>query len=422
VARVIDVATLENGATYMVMEYLEGGDLSSWLAQRGVLPIEQAVDFILQACEAVAEAHSLGIVHRDLKPANLFCIRRPDGVLSIKVLDFGISKVKPAQFLETDAAITRTTAVMGSPPYMSPEQLQASRSVDTRTDIWSLGAVLFQLLSGQPPFAGESLPDLCIKIANDPAPLVRRHRPDIPELLEKCIVRCLQKDREHRYRNVAELAVALTPFGSKRARGSIERIKGIIQSAGLSVSTLELPPSSDESPPTPHVQTEAAWGHTAPPAAGRKKWLALGLFFVVAALGLAATFQTKFNPASHKGVASSTAAQLPTTTEPSLVATLPSSPIVAATPIAPAPAADAGDFVAAATNPALWRDAKTISGKNPKRVAERAAAKANQPAQKSEPGPTATKTASKLDCDPPYNLDAQGRKHFKPECYVNQKQ
>src|SRR5207302_10420136 len=129
VARVTDVGTLENGAPYMVMEYLDGGDLAAWVQQRGPLPIEQAVEFVLQACEAIADAHGLGIVHRDLKPANLFCIRRSDGQLSIKVLDFGISKLTGLAGSGRELALTRTAAVMGSPLYMSPEQMQSSREV-----------------------------------------------------------------------------------------------------------------------------------------------------------------------------------------------------------------------------------------------------------------------------------------------------
>src|SRR4051812_29611172 len=139
VARVIDVGTLETGAPYMVMEYLEGGDLSQVLASRGPLPVEEAVEYVLQACEAIAHAHALGIVHRDLKPANLFLIRRPDGTNAIKVLDFGISKVMPGKSASSDNAMTRTRTVMGSPLYMSPEQMASTRDVDGRTDLWALG-------------------------------------------------------------------------------------------------------------------------------------------------------------------------------------------------------------------------------------------------------------------------------------------
>ena len=164
VARLIDVGQLENGSPYMVMEYLKGGDLAAWLQERGTMPLEQAVEFVLQACEAIAEAHALGIVHRDLKPANLFCIRRADSRLSIKVLDFGISKiVRKTGDLHPDVSMTRTNAVLGSPAYMSPEQMQASKHVDARTDIWSLGVILFELLSGRIPFEGEAVTELAIK-------------------------------------------------------------------------------------------------------------------------------------------------------------------------------------------------------------------------------------------------------------------
>jgi eukaryotic-like serine/threonine-protein kinase len=240
VARVTDVGTLPNGAPYMVMEYLEGRDLAAWLKQGGALPIEQAVEFVLQACIAVADAHTLGIVHRDLKPGNLFCVRRSDGQLSVKVLDFGISKMADAG---ASGSATRTSALMGSPLYMSPEQMRSSKDVDAQTDIWALGVILFELMAGRPAFLGESVTELAIKVANEPTPPVRRFRPDVPSGLEAIIFKCLEKDRRQRYRNVAELALALLECGPKRAKGSVERITGIFQAAGLSASTLAVPSS-----------------------------------------------------------------------------------------------------------------------------------------------------------------------------------
>ena len=171
VARVIDVGRLENSAPYMVMEYLEGTDLAGWLRRWGPLPAEQAVEFVLQACVAIADAHGLGIVHRDLKPANLFCTRRSDGQLVVKVLDFGISKLTDGAPSEPGAmAATRTSAVMGSPLYMSPEQFRSAKTVDARTDIWSLGVILFELLGGVVPFQGEGFGELAVKIATQDAP------------------------------------------------------------------------------------------------------------------------------------------------------------------------------------------------------------------------------------------------------------
>jgi len=163
VARVIDVGSLETGAPYMVLEYLEGADLSNF--PRSQLSVGGVVDMILQACEALAEAHSLGIVHRDIKPANFFITRGSDGKQLLKVLDFGISKTPMG-----NSNLTATQSVMGTPAYMSPEQMRSSRDVDHRADIWALGVVLFELLQGAPPFGGDTFSSMVIKVVNDPLP------------------------------------------------------------------------------------------------------------------------------------------------------------------------------------------------------------------------------------------------------------
>jgi serine/threonine-protein kinase len=226
VARVTDVGRLENGAPYIVMEYLEGLDLSAWLQQRGPLPVPQAVEFVLQACEAIAEAHVLGIVHRDLKPANLFVIRRPDGGLSVKVLDFGIAKRIGAA---PSANMTSTKAVMGSPLYMSPEQLTSTKDADARTDVWALGVILYELLSGETPFLAETMPGVMMKIAGTEPPPLRARRPEIPAALERVVLTCLAKDRAKRFQTIGDLAVALVDFGPPRARISVERITGDLE-------------------------------------------------------------------------------------------------------------------------------------------------------------------------------------------------
>jgi serine/threonine-protein kinase len=264
VARVLDVGSLDNGSPYIVMEFLEGTDLSTRLKTLGRLSIEEAVEDILQTCEALSEAHGLGIVHRDLKPANLFCIRRPDGLPWIKVVDFGISKLMGDDPLSSQIAITQSAVVMGSPAYMSPEQMQSARYVDARSDIWALGVVLFELLTGQQPFEGESFAEVVLKVNTRPVPRVRELRGDCPEQLEQVILRCLEKDRDKRFGDVAALAMSLLPFGPERARVSVERIARTAQGAGSASMTMTghgfvpLPGSSSGGP----GQTLTALGHT----------------------------------------------------------------------------------------------------------------------------------------------------------------
>ncbi len=245
VARVSDVGTLESGIPYLVMEYLEGQDLAELLAQKHSLPPAEAVGFVLQACEAIAEAHVLGIVHRDLKPANLFLTHRIDGTSCIKVLDFGVSKLFHSTTSKLSAGLTGSSAVMGSPLYMSPEQLRAARSVDPRADVWALGVILYELIAGKPPFSGETLPEVSVKIAVDSPERLRARRRDVTPALEGVVFRCLQKDREKRFRDISELARALAPHGADGASHSAERIRRIHHGGKRSQSdTLESRSSS----------------------------------------------------------------------------------------------------------------------------------------------------------------------------------
>ena len=232
VARVSDVGTLESVSPYMVMEYLHGEDLAAWVRRNGALPVPEAIEFLLQACEAIAEAHALGIVHRDLKPANLFVTRRVDGSPCIKVLDFGISKVTVPGAVP-EFGMTKTSTVMGSPLYMSPEQMSSSRNVDMRTDIWALGVILYETLTGRVPFEAETMPQLCGMILQDPPRPIHELRPDLPQALQQVLLRCLEKDRARRWNNVAELAFALAPFALPAAQRSAERIARVLGAAGF---------------------------------------------------------------------------------------------------------------------------------------------------------------------------------------------
>ena len=213
VARIFDVGVAPDGVPYIVMEYLEGRDLNALFRARGALPAGELVDYVLQACEAMAEAHAQAIVHRDIKPANLFVTRRPDGSPLVKVLDFGISKA-----LDRDLQLTSSQAMLGTPAYMSPEQLRASREVDTRTDIWSLGVLLYELLCGHQPFDAPSFGELVLQVVTTPAPPLPV---DSPRGIAAVVARCLERERDKRYRSVADLAAALAPFASNRQAGEL---------------------------------------------------------------------------------------------------------------------------------------------------------------------------------------------------------
>ncbi len=243
VARVHDVGKLETGAPFLVMEYLDGSDLGVVLREKGPMGVEDAVNYVIQACEALAEAHSAGIIHRDLKPSNLFLIKRIDGSSTIKLIDFGISKVQLPGAAGAEGEMTATQVMMGSPLYMAPEQMASARDVDGRADIWSLGIILHTLLAGSPPFRATNALQVYELIVQG-APPIRKTRPEVPAGVEAAILKCLQKDRRQRFGNVGELADAIAEFGPPQAKFAVERIKRIVASRPQSDS--QLPPSGPE--------------------------------------------------------------------------------------------------------------------------------------------------------------------------------
>ncbi len=312
IARVSDVGTLDDGAPYMVMEYLSGRDLSEVLQERGRLTLEDASDYLLQACEAIAEAHVLGIVHRDLKPANLFLTHRKDGSSCVKVLDFGISKITNPSGTDRDQAMTRTSQIMGSPLYMSPEQLSSARDVDMRSDVWALGVILFELLVGRPPFTAETLPQLCSLIMMSRAPSLLEFLPEMPAGLAALLEAALRNSREQRLQTVADFASRLVEFAPRRSRLSAERISNLTRAAGIETQfSSEPPPSSVAQLPT---QTLADFGRTTASPPKSKRWLfgLLALLFVVPGgvlLGLGLARSSKSEPSAQPLPSAQTRAQ-----------------------------------------------------------------------------------------------------------------
>jgi serine/threonine protein kinase len=264
VARVMDVGTLESGAPYMLMEYLRGLDLKEVSSRRGPLPVSEAVDFLLQACDAVAEAHSLGIVHRDLKPSNLFLTERPDGTPLVKVLDFGISKaLQGSRGSETSQhQMTASAAIMGSPQYMSPEQIRSSKNVDARADVWALGTILHELIAGTPTYVADTVPGLLAMIVADSPPPLTASRPDAPAEVEAAILRCLEKDRERRFANVAELARSIERFASPESRPLVRRIARVLGDSSRDARDPMALGAPSPAMRETAVQTHSTWANT----------------------------------------------------------------------------------------------------------------------------------------------------------------
>ncbi|HXX69946.1 MAG TPA: serine/threonine-protein kinase [Polyangiaceae bacterium] len=402
VAKGLDVGT-HQGAPYMVMEYLEGGDLAQVLAERGALPVAEAVGYLLEACEAVAEAHALGIVHRDLKPSNLFLARGPAGKPSVKVLDFGISK---APATGDDPNLTKTSAIMGSPSYMSPEQLVSSASVDMRSDIWALGVVLYEMLTRTVPFTAQSMPELVGAILQCvPQPIaVARH--GVPAGIQAVVDRCLQKTPSTRFGNVAELARALLAFGPSRSEQSVERIEHVLRVSGTPLVFGRSHPNRSEGPASTF---SPATSQALRPASRWLLWsVAAGGIGLVAAA--TATAMALRRPSSLSAAARAAASHPPPTTA--------SSPTEAPASTAVAPQGSSGlagskDAGSGAASASISPDSAPAAGA-PLHVASSSPKPAASMARSAAPAPPTS--PPEPSCRTVSYFDTEGNKHFREQC------
>ena len=225
-ARLLDIGTLDSGVPYSVTEHLSGTDLRGVLRVREWLPVSEAVDYILQVCEALAVAHVAGLVHRNLKPTNVFLARDDDGRPIVKVLDFCL-----VEGALSDVSLTTSTAesIVSSLAYLAPEQVRDPSSVDVRADIWAVGALLHELLTGVPPYTASSVPGIFAAIAADSPTPVSQLRGELPTELEEVVLRCLEKERDYRWSDVGTLARQLRRFASEAGRDAVDRVIMVLE-------------------------------------------------------------------------------------------------------------------------------------------------------------------------------------------------
>jgi serine/threonine-protein kinase len=386
VCRVMDMGQLEDGRPYIAMELLQGGDLGALLLMRGPLPVAEAVDYVLQALDALAEAHAGGIVHRDLKPSNLFLAVQGEGRSTVKILDFGISKADDA--LGGSGSITASRSIVGSPTYMSPEQMKNSKKVDYRTDIWGIGVILYELLTVRVPFDGETPGEIFANILEHPPAPVRERRPDVPEALEAVITRCLRRDRDERFADVGELAEALAPFAMSSRAPTLERIRSQAAKARMRAGTVRPPASSASFPDVPsapvqavppmtrtapmdigasgRAATAASWagsGRSPVARSGSTKLIFAAAFGLTALVGLGVFGMSRVVAArrhAHAGTASTTIATSTSTTTTTTTTTTTATDPAAEASASASSSASAKPASVATTRPAATQDKRSI--------------------------------------------------------------
>jgi serine/threonine protein kinase len=391
VARVVDVDALADGTPFIVMEYLEGTDLQRLASSDAAVPVDVAVACIVEACDAIGEAHRCGIVHRDIKPANLFLADLGGGKTRVKVLDFGISKME-AQEPQQRSRITRNQSAIGTAEYMSPEQMRSARDVDARTDIWALGVSLYELLTRSMPFSGENFFEIGAAVMSQQPTPPSRLRADVPAGLDGVILRCLEKDPAQRYASIDALVAALAPFAS-RGEAASGRASALLTPAGV-----ESMPIAQ----TVAVLSLAPVGPSAIGAVSSGRRAARGssiLMFVVGAvvvLGLGGGGLALALRRSTDGVSAGPPSPPPTVA----VSESGSAPQPVVVPSG-APADEPS------VAPSVVASADALASAQP-------SAAPREPRHPPKPNPGATARPS---CDPPFTVDGDGIKHVKRDCF-----
>ena len=338
VTHVIDVDKLDDGSPFIVMEYLDGEDLATVVEREGPLPVPVAVGYVLEACEAIAAAHAMRIVHRDLKPSNLFLARRVGQKPIVKVLDFGISKV-----MDEDVSLTKTSSGLGSALYMAPEQMRNAKGCDERADLWALGIILYELLTGVPPYDGESVHEVVANVLEQNRVKLSDRLPSVPPEIDALVEACLVLDPKKRIDTVAQVAERIAPFGPPGSAEAVERVRALL-GVGPTEPLVVPGPATQRSSPRDvdaiaTAKTEEHLGvplSAARPLSGNGR-LVLGAALVVIGIAGAALAVGLRRPASVAGAPELTSASsvVATTAPPTTSAQVPSA--VSSLVSAPAP-------------------------------------------------------------------------------------
>ena len=347
VVKIYDVGT-EDGRPYLCMEYLRGQDLGQLFDSRGPMPTYEVCTALLDAIVALAQAHSAGIVHRDLKPSNLFFAEQPAGKPVLKVLDFGIAKMDDGP---SNMHATSTGMIMGTPSYMAPEQMRSSKMVDARADIWALGVIAYELLTGRLPYQGDSLGDILFAVVEKPPPLPHELRPEIDPELSAVIMKCMQRDPARRFATVTELSDALEPFAAVSRIGTSAALRMSISGERPSVQNLDLENAKTEqlpSGPAANPKTVSEWVTESHARPKRNTRLLVGVAAALAVVGVGLGVNRALAPHANGAatVTSSSAGAIAPDAgpEPPASITLPEAPPASATTthVEAAVTADAG--------------------------------------------------------------------------------